>query len=105
MSDQLTTLRRLLERRRDEPDELNYRTDLSAYQKSSPETFTKEFLQSYKYENPSRDLISDVDDEDRDKYHSDALSSSSTSTLTDSNDYQQNNRLSTSNYQTRNSLF
>ena len=56
---------------------------LSAF-KSSPETFTKEFLQSYKSKNHSRELISDLydDDEqiDKDEYHSDALSTSTVST-------------------------
>jgi hypothetical protein len=67
-----------------EQDDLNHHQikDL----KSSPETFTKEFLQSYKYKNNSTELISDLDDDNdqikinKDKYESDVLSTSTTST-------------------------
>jgi hypothetical protein len=74
-----------------EQDNLNHQhhsiKDLSLL-KSSPETFTKEFLQSYKYKNHSTEFISDLDDDDdnrpqiniKDKYESDALSTSSSST-------------------------
>ncbi len=89
VSDQLNTLRTLLESRLTEEDDLNHHhhhpiKDLSVF-KSSPGTFTKEFLQSYKYKNHSTELISDLDDDDnqrmnKDKYHSDALSTSTIST-------------------------
>jgi hypothetical protein len=72
-----------------EQDNLNHHRikDLSIL-KSSPGTFTKEFLQSYKYKNHSKELISDLDDEEenrqikinKDKYQSDVLSTSATST-------------------------
>lgn len=88
----MNTLRTLLETRLTEQDEINQRSF-----KSSPGTFAKEFLHSYKYKNPSNELISDLDDDEHDrtrlnttKYQSDALSSSSMlsiqrneSTLTD----------------------
>jgi len=88
VSDQLNTLRTLLESRLTEEDDLNHHhhpiKDVSVF-KSSPGTFTKEFLQSYKYKNHSTELISDLDDDDnqrmnKDKYHSDALSTSTIST-------------------------
>lgn len=105
-SEQLNTLRTLLEKRLHEQD------DLSILQ-SSPGTFTKDFLQSYKYKNHSKEFISDLDDDEdnnerflinREKYQSDALSSSSTTTsMTD--DINQDKKiysnpinLSTSNY-------
>ncbi|CAF3497184.1 unnamed protein product [Rotaria sp. Silwood1] len=66
-TNQLNTLRTLLEKRLKEQDDINYQTkDLSILQ-SSPKTFTKEFLQSYQqstYKNNSHELISDLDDDD-----------------------------------------
>ena len=64
-----------------EHDDVNHKPPF----KSSPGTFTKEFLQSYKSKNHSKELLSDLDDEEHEvtrmntgKYQSDALSSSST---------------------------
>jgi len=72
-----------------EHDDLNHHQikDLSILQ-TSPGTFTKEFLQSYKYKNHSNELISDLDDDEenqeikinKDTYQSDVLSTSTTST-------------------------
>ena len=111
VSDQLNTLRSLLETRLTEQDEINHRSF-----KSSPGTFAKEFLHSYKYKNHSNDLISDLDDEEHEqtqlntaKYQSDALSYSSTpsinrneSTLTDQLGHHSNLRSTyTPNHETR----
>ena len=100
VSDQLNTLRTLLETRLKEQDDVHYHTKDSSILQTSPGTFTKEFLQSYqqtKYKNNQTELISDLDDDDdddvknkqqikekynyydtnRDKYQSDILSTSS----------------------------
>lgn len=116
-SEQLNTLRTLLETRLHEQDDLNYPIKDSSILQTSPGTFTKDFLQSYKYKNHSKEYLSDLDDDDdddinddqkrfhrnRDKYQSDALSTSTTSTnqnesiMTD--DINQDRiHLSTSNY-------
>jgi hypothetical protein len=93
VSDQLNTLRTLLETRLKEQDDIGAQTkDLSILQ-SSPGTFTKEFLQSYqqsKYKNNPNDLVSDLDDDEQErkgnydyydknktKYQSDILSTAS----------------------------
>jgi hypothetical protein len=98
VSDQLNTLRTLLETRLKEQDDIGHQTkDLSILQ-SSPGTFTKEFLQSYqqsKYKNHPNDLVSDLDDDEQErkenynyydknknKYQNDILSTAS------SNQYQ-----------------
>ncbi len=94
-----------MESRLTEEDDLNHK-DLSAF-KSSPETFTKEFLQSYKYKNHSSELISDLDDEqmDKDKYQSDVLSTSTISTNQNESSFidevNQEKISSTSNYSTK----
>ena len=71
VSDQLNTLRNLLENRLKEQDDINRKAkDLSILQ-SSPATFTKDFLHSYQQSNcndHSTDLISDVDENDNDDY-------------------------------------
>jgi len=92
-SNQLNTLRTLLETRLMEQDDRNHyqNKDLSILQSSSsPGTSTKEFLQSYKYKNQSTEFISDLDDDDdeenqrmkinKDKYQADVLSTSTIST-------------------------
>ncbi|CAF2554581.1 unnamed protein product [Rotaria sp. Silwood2] len=69
VTDQLNTLRTLLEKRLTEQDDMNYQTKDSSILQSSPKTFTKEFLQSYQqsiYKNNSNELISDLDDDDDD---------------------------------------
>ena len=84
----------------EEEHDVNHPTKDLSVLKSSPGTFTKEFLQSYqqvKYKNHSDDLVSDLDDDDerdeieqrnrnynyqnenKEKYQSDALSTSTTS--------------------------
>ncbi|CAF2168879.1 unnamed protein product [Rotaria magnacalcarata] len=71
VSDQLNTLRTLLERRLLEQDDLSYQTKDSSILQSSPKTFTKEFLQSYQlsqYKNNSNEIISDLDDDDDNQY-------------------------------------
>jgi hypothetical protein len=91
-SNQLNTLRTLLETRLMEQDDRNHyqNKDLSILQSSSsPGTSTKEFLQSYKYKNQSTEFISDLDDDDeenqrmkinKDKYQGDVVSTSTIST-------------------------
>ncbi|CAF3544250.1 unnamed protein product [Rotaria sordida] len=69
VTDQLNTLRTLLEKRLMEQDDMNYQTKDSSILQTSPKTFTKEFLQSYQqstYKNNSNELISDLDDDDDD---------------------------------------
>ncbi|CAF3748329.1 unnamed protein product [Adineta steineri] len=101
VSDQLNTLRTLLETRLKEQDDVHHHTKDSSILQTSPGTFTKEFLQSYqqtKYKDNPTELISDLDDDDddiknrqqikekygyydtnRDKYQSDILSTSTVS--------------------------
>jgi hypothetical protein len=96
-----------LESKLTEEDDLNHK-NLSVF-KSSPETFTKEFLQSYKYKNHSSELISDLDDDDeqmdKDKYQSDVLSTSTISTNQNESlfidEVNQEKISSTSNYPTK----
>ncbi|UJR28875.1 hypothetical protein I4U23_010097 [Adineta vaga] len=103
VSDQLNTLRTLLETRLQEKDDTYHQTKDSSILQSSPGTFTKDFLQSYqqsKFKNYPTEIVSDVDDDDDDdndnkqktkengnyyeeyqdnKYQSDALSTSTIS--------------------------
>ena len=93
MSDQLNTLRSLLETRLQEQNEIKQRMKDSSILQSSPGTFTKDFLHSFqqsKHETHSTELVSDLDDEDTplrrtvspdryEKYQSDALSTSNAS--------------------------
>lgn len=93
VSDQLNTLRSLLEARLKEQDDTNHQKKDSSMLQTSPKTFAKEFLQSYqesKYGNNAIELISDLDDDEhesqkltrnfqyydqnKDKYYYDTLS-------------------------------
>lgn len=71
MSDQLNTLRNLLEARLKESIEINSPSRDNSILRSSPATFTKDFLRSChrsKENDPSKDVISDLDDNDNDDY-------------------------------------
>ena len=66
VSDQLNTLRSLLESRLREQDDANHHLRDSSILQSSPGTFAKEFLRSYQQtdgKNSSTEIISDVDDD------------------------------------------
>lgn len=72
VSEQLNTLRSLLEKRLMEQDEFSPQAKDSSILQTSPKTFTKEFLQSYqlsKYKNDSNEIISDLDDDDDDNQY------------------------------------
>lgn len=94
MSDQLNTLRSLLETRLQEQNEIKRQMKDASILQSSPGTFTKDFLHSFeqtKHETRSTELVSDLDDEDPpplgrhlssdqyEKCQSDALSTSNAS--------------------------
>ncbi|CAF1231475.1 unnamed protein product [Adineta ricciae] len=68
VSDQLNTLRTLLETRLNEQDDGHYQPKDSSILQSSPGTFTKDFLQSYQQSkgqtyHSAREVISDVDND------------------------------------------
>ena len=68
VSDQLNTLRTLLETRLKEQDDGHYQPKDSSILQSSPGTFTKDFLQSYQQSkgqtsHSAREVISDVDND------------------------------------------
>jgi hypothetical protein len=88
-SNQLNSLRTLLERRlMEDDDDINHQTKDFSILQTSPGTFTKDFLQSYqgvKYNRNSNDIVSDLDDDEyiqqiKTNYnHSDVLSTSNSS--------------------------
>lgn len=79
VSDQLNTLRSLLETRLKEQDDVNRRAKDSSFLQSSPGTFAKDFLHSYQrsksYDRSALDLHSDPDNDDDDDEKDDYRSS------------------------------